>query len=150
LTPYTSLKAMIYAAARQDAGLQALLLGGSPPIFNFWDTQLAQGSLFPAVVVNLVSNPRDYATTGRLPTSWARVQFTVYGTGNDSKNADLVVAALIAFLDTFNAATGSPGAIANPTYVLGDRDGGIAITQPMTYQRFVDARIFWNPAAPAV
>jgi hypothetical protein len=102
------------------------------------------GTGFPAVVVQQISDPQMYVGSGRLPTSCARIQFTVYGSGGDSQNADAIVQALAAFLDTFNA-DGIAGRPASPNYIVGDRDMGIAATQPLTYMRVVDARIFWNP-----
>lgn len=144
----SSLKAKLFAAASQDAGLQALLLSNdSPPVFRWFDQQLPQGyagpGKFPCVVVSTVSNPADYVVTGRMPTSWSRMQFTIYGTGNDSENAGLVVNAIAAFLDTFDG-VGKPGLVAYPNNIVGDRDGGIAETKPPTFQRFLDVRIFSN------
>jgi len=143
---YTSLKAKLFAAALQNARLVYLLGSGSPLVLRWFDMQLPQsaGTGFPAVVVQQISDPRMYATAGLLPTSWARIQFTVFGTGNDSQNTDAIVEALAEFLNTFNAdgVTGRPG---SPNYIISDRDAGIALTQPLTYQRIVDARIFWNP-----
>jgi hypothetical protein len=71
------------------------------------------------------------------------MQFTVYGTGNDSENAELVVNAIEAFLDQFNA-IGIPGLLTYPNLIIGDRDGGVAQTNPMTYVRMLDVRIFSN------
>lgn len=137
----SSLKSKLFAAAVLDAGLFALL--GSAAGFRWYDTQLKQGTTFPAITVREISNPEDYVVTGRLPTSWARYQFTIYGTGNDSENANTVRNALATFLDTFNA-IGIAGLVTYPNLIVGDRDGGIAQTQPLTYQRFVDVRIFSN------
>ena len=92
-----------------------------------------------------VSNPRVYVATGRMATSFVRVQFTVYGTGNDSTNADAVAEALASFLDNFNAA-GLPNSPANANDIVGDRDMGIAQTQPLTYMRVIDAMIFNSEA----
>jgi hypothetical protein len=133
-----TLKAKLFAAASVNAELQALL--GTNP-FRWWDSQLNQASAFPAVVVYIVSAPRTYVVNGRLSTYFARVQFTVYGTGNDSQNADAVVEALLDFLKGFNP-IGVSNLPAYPNTVVGDRDGGIAQTQPLTYQRFIDAMIF--------
>lgn len=142
----TSLKAKLFAAASAHAGLVALLKDGAHP-FRWFDTQLPQnwpkGSvLFPAVVVMLISNPRTYAVTGKLPTSFNRIQFTVYGTGNDSQNAETVVNAIDDFLQGFSGSGLSVPAY--PNYIVGDRDGGIAQTNPLTYMRIVDANIFDN------
>ena len=138
---YTSIKASLFAAASSDVNLQSLL--GSGP-FRWYDQQLPQGAAFPCVVVQVVSNPRDYVTTGPLPSSWVRVQFTVYGTGNDSQNADTIVEALADFLQTFNG-DGVLNRVASPNFIVADRDFGIAKTQPLTYMRVVDVRIYSNP-----
>ena len=142
---YTSLKAKLFAAALLNPSLVYLLGSGSPLLLRWFDTQLPQaaGTGFPAVVVSQISDPQMYATSGRLPTSWARIQFTVYGSGNDSQNADAIVAALTSFLDTFNG-DGVTGRSQSPNYVISDRNMGIAATQPLTYMRTVDCRIFWN------
>jgi len=133
----TSIKAKLFAAASTYGALTALL--GTNP-FRWYDTQLQQGTAFPAVVVRLISNPRSYVTAGRMPSSFGRVEFKVYGAGNDSQNADLVISnGLLPFLDTFNA---SAQPLGGANYVEGDRDFGIAQTQPMTYLRVVDARIY--------
>lgn len=136
----TSLKAKLFAAAELDAGLAALL--GSAP-FRWYDVQLRQGSAFPAVEVLLVSNPRTYVMAGRMPTGWARVQFTIFGLGPSSENADAVAQALVNFLGTFNA-IGIPGLAVYPCQLVGDRDAGQAATQPLTYMRILDAMIFSN------
>lgn len=143
---YTSLKAKLFAAALLNPSLVYLLGGGSPLVLRWFDLQLPQaaGTGFPAVVMKQVSDPQVYVGSGRLPTSWARMQFTVYGTGNDSQNADAIVQALSSFLDTFNG-DGVTGRQASPNNIISDIDMGIAATQPLTYMRVVDARIFWNP-----
>ena len=135
-----NLKVKLFAAASANAGLQALL--GTNP-FRWTDIQLPQQSAFPAVTVNIISNPRMYATTGRMQTSITRVQFSIFGAGPDSTNADAVAAALLAFLDGFNAA-GMSGLPANSNQVVGDRDAGFVQTAPMTYLRIIDCVIFQN------
>lgn len=137
-----TLKARIWSAASAYAPLVALL-GSSP--FRLYDQRLPQGARFPAIVMESVANPHDYVASGQMPTSFSRIQFRVYGTGNDSENASLVGDTLIAFFATFDG----PGtaAIANPNYVVGDRDMGIAQTDPMTYMRLIDIRIFSNEFA---
>lgn len=139
---YTQLKAKIWSAASAYAPLTALL-GASP--FRLYDVQLPQSATFPAITMFQVSNPRVYVATGRMATSFVRVQFTVYGTGNDSTNADAVAEALASFLDNFNAA-GLPNSPANANDIVGDRDMGIAQTQPLTYMRVIDAMIFNSEA----
>jgi hypothetical protein len=133
-----SLKAKLFTAASADTGLQALL-GTSP--FRWSDQQKQQPFPAPSIAVCIVSNPRAYVMGGQLSTSWTRVQFTVYGTGNDSENADAVVNALATFLRGFNGySTRDLPAFDNR--IVNDRDGGIADTDPLTYQRFVDVMIF--------
>lgn len=146
MASYTSLKAKLFAAALLNPGLVSLLGGGSPLLLRFFDQQLPQtaGTGFPAVVVSQISDPQMYVGSGRLPTSWARMQFNIYGSGTDSQNADAIVQALAAFLDTFNG-DGVTGRPASPNNIISDRDMGIAATQPLSYMRIVDARIFWNP-----
>lgn len=142
---YQSLKQKLFAAALLNPRLVYLLGGGSPLVLRWFDQQLPQaaGTGFPAVVVSQVSDSGTYVGSGRLPTSWARMQFTVYGTGFDSQNADAIVQALADFLDTFSA-DGVTGRPACPCNIISDRDMGIAATQPMTWMRVVDCRIFWN------
>lgn len=142
---YTSLKAKLFAAAILNPGLLFYLGGGSPLVMRWFDQTLPQygTATFPAIVVTAFPGAQTYATSGRLPTSWARVQFTVYGTGTDSQNADAIVEALTSFLDTFNG-DGITNRSQSPNYVSNDRDMGIAQTQPLTYMRVVDARIFYN------
>lgn len=152
--PYTSLKAKLFAAALQNAGLVAILGGGSPLILRWFDDQMQQqaGTGAPAVVVRQITDPQMYATSGRLPTSFAVMRFECYGAqqtgGNtanppDSQSTDALVQALMSFLDTFNG-DGITGRPQSPCYVLSDRDMGIALTQPLTFMRQVDVRIFWN------
>ena len=137
-----TLKARIFAAASQDAGLQALL-GTSP--FRLYDTQLDEGALKASggacAVVMIVSNPRDYTVLGRTAKSLVRVQIAVFGTGNDSENASAVVTAFENFFATFDAID-IPNLPAYPNLIVGDRDAGIAQTDPLTYQRIVDVLIF--------
>ena len=151
---YVSLKAKLFAAALLNPRLVYLLGGGSPLIMRWFDTTLPQygGTGFPAVVVRQISDPPMYATSGRLPTGFARMQFDCYGAGAagggnqppDSQSANELVEALTEFLDGFNG-DGITGRPQSPNMVMGDKDGGIAQTQPLTYVRIVDAKIFWNP-----
>ena len=134
----TSIKARLYTAASADAGLRALLLDGS--VFQWADTQIPQSwnlTSKSAVAVQLISNPSSYQLPGRMATSAARLQFTVFGHGNDSQNAEAVSAALYAFFGTLQG--NGLGVIGVP----GDRDGGISQTQPLTYLRMIDAYV-WN------
>lgn len=144
----TSLKARLYSAAKVDAGLSALLASGSPSVFRFYDTQLPQATTFPAILVQMISNPRTYAVSGRMPTDFSRMQFNVFGTGTDSEEADRVVTALAKFLDGFSGGSGIAGLSQYSNLIVADRDAGVAQTQPLTYQRIVDAMIFSNDFLP--
>ena len=137
---YTSLLAKIFASAAANTGLQAFLQAG--PVFQWADTQLPQEwdiTNHDAVVAIVVSNPKTYAAPGPMYTSMARVQFTIYGHGNDSQNADAVAQALFSWLQTLFVSN-VPQQAAN--YVVGDRFGGIAQTDPLTYLRHIDVLIF--------
>lgn len=134
----SSLKAKLRANASSYSPLTALL-GTSP--FRWYDTQLVQGSAFPAVVVFIVSNPPSYVLTNRMTTSWARVQFTVWD--NDPESAGLVVAALTNFFDQLNL-IGVPNLTQYPNLIIADRDFLYPQTQPPRYQRILDVRIFSN------
>jgi hypothetical protein len=140
----SSLKQKLFAAALLNPGLVYLLGGGSPLVMRWFDVQFPQYSTFPAVVVTQVSDMPQRATSGRMPTRWARAQFEIYGTGTDSQNADAIVSALESFFDTFSG-DGVTGRTSCPNYMASNIDFGIAATQPLTYMRKVDFRIFWNP-----
>ncbi len=134
-----SLKAKLYASASANAGLRALL-GTSP--FQWADTQLPQQwdvKTKSAVVMFTVSDIPDYIALGPMNTGWTRVQLTVFGHGNDSENATAVVDAIALWLQTLYL-TQTPQQAAN--FIVSNRDGGIAPTQPLTYQRFVDVLVF--------
>src|ERR1700722_8531975 len=138
-----SLKAKLYASASANAGLQALL--GNP--IQWGDVQLPiQWNLatLSAVTVFQVSGPKDYTSAGPMYTGWRRIQFTIFGCGNndgtaDSENANNVAEALFAWLLSITTLTldETPN-----NYVVGDRDFGIAETQPLTYQRVIDVMMF--------
>lgn len=141
----TTLKVKLRTAALAFSGLTNLLGGPTSNLFRWYDTQLAvnqQGGGWPAVVVQIISNPNTYVVTGRLPTGWTRVQFTIYST--DPEVNQVVVTQLKAFLDQFSQGTGIPGQIAYPNQVVNERDGGIPQTQPLTYAWIVDAQVFNN------
>ncbi len=136
-----SLKEKLFAAAQLDAGLAVVLLNGST--LQWADIQIPQSwnlTSKSALAVQLISDPTSYVSAGPLATSWSRVQFSIFGHGNDSSNADAVAAALFAFMGSFNA-----GAVPNQSanYKVGDRDAGLTQTQPVTYMRIVDYMV-WN------
>lgn len=135
-----SLKAKLFASASANPGLQAVLQNG--PVFQWGDIQVPQQwdlVNHSAVTAFLISNPKDYVALGPMFTSWVRVQFRIFGHGNDSENAEAVAQALFAWLILLNTLTQN-GQASN--FVVGDRDSGIAQTQPMTYQRDIDVMMF--------
>ncbi len=136
-----SLKANLFAAAKLDAGLQALL--GPLPAFRWQDVQLIQasGPLKNSVTVQLISNPSTYSVSGALATSFQRVQFNCFGSGADSESANSIVNALVAFMKTFDA-LGLPNSPSRPNFKVGDRDFVYAATQPAVFGRSVDFQIF--------
>lgn len=137
----TSIETKLRTAALAFPGLTNLLGGTNPNTFRWYDTQLRQGTAFPAIVVTLVSNPADYVFTGILATSFCRVQFEVWD--YDPEDAYQVEQQLGKFLLQFNA-YGSPNLPANANFILNQRKLLYADTQPPQYQRITDARIFNN------
>ncbi len=135
-----SLKSAIRSAAAAYPGLTALL-GTSP--FRWYDIRRIQGSVLPAVAVQIISGGPTYTVAGMLPTGWTRVQFTISGSGSDSSNAMLVETQLILFLNQMNL-IGISGLTQYPALVLLQRDGMEVQTEPPIFQRIVDARIFSN------
>lgn len=133
---------MLRTAAAAYPALSALL--GTNP-FRFYDTQLVQGSAYPAIVTYQVSDVKDYSVTARLVTGWTRVQFTIWGGQADPGQAaaEQVLQALLPFLDQFNG-TGIPNQIIYPNNVVNVRRGLFAETDPPIFQRLVDVKIFYN------
>lgn len=135
-----SIKATLRTAAAGNAGLQAQL--GTNP-FRWYDDQLAQGSAFPAVTCLQVSRNRLYNAGGNGQTGYTRMQLTVWGAGPGSENANALVIALEAFFQTFFA----PQKFGGPSgRLVSDRDFGVPINHPMTYQRIVDVMIYSDEA----
>ena len=134
----TSLEDKLLAQASAFGPLLTLLTA-SP--FPWYDNQLQQGSPYPAVVVQLISNPQVYALTGRMATSSARVQFTIWDT--DPERARSVEQALFQFLDQFNA-VGPTNLPSYPAEVVGVRQNVYPQPSPKRFTRQVDAMIFQN------
>lgn len=134
----TSIEVKLRTAAALYVPLSALL-GTSP--FRYYDTQLVQGSAFPAIVAQVISDPKDYYMGGRMNTSFVRVQFTIWDT--DAERGRSVESALYGFFDVFNACNAPAGA-AKPNYVVMARGGMYPQTQPPQFQRIIDAKIFNN------
>lgn len=101
---------------------------------------LAQGSQFPAIILQVIANPRSYTVNQRLATSFSRVQATIFGLAPGGENARAVESAWIQFLDQFNG-DGITGRSISPNRVVMSREFGIAQTAPLTFQIVNDALI---------
>lgn len=143
-----SLEARIRTAASQDAALVSLLTAGASFRWccNGW---LIQGLLpitpgaKPVVVTQLISNNAMYVAGGRIPTSWARVQFLIYGGQYTAgaQAAEDVGAALKAFLDTLHLSTTNPD-VAQANYVTNERAMLFPHTDSPIYQKVIDGMIW--------
>jgi hypothetical protein len=134
----TTLKALLRTQAAAYSPLVSYL-GSSP--FRWWDGGLQQGSAFPAIAVQQISNPQMSALTGRLATSIARIQFTIWDV--DPEDATLLEQVLYQFLDQFNA-VGPSNLPAYPVEISGGPASRFADQDPVLYTRISDAMIFWN------
>jgi hypothetical protein len=133
-----SLESKLLAAAQGYAPLTALIGADAA---NWWDTQLDQDSGFPAVVAFQVSNPKIRGFGGVSPTSWKRMQFTIWAASGEQARA--VEAVMYGFLAQFNG-YGIANLPANASAVIDVRSGLYAETQPPKYLRIMDAMIFDN------
>ena len=138
----TPLKDRIRAAAIATPALTSLL--GTNP-FRWYDTQLSQGSAFPAVVVQIISSAKTYNVAGRMPNGNNRVQFTIWGANTAAGMAAManVETALATFLDGLNL-VGIPGLIQYQNLIVGARDGWVALPQPGNPLRLIDAMCYSN------
>jgi hypothetical protein len=137
-----ALKDRIRAAAIATPALTAIL-GVNP--FRWYDQQLVEGSAFPAVVVQSVSDPQTYAYTGMMPTSWSRYQFTLWGvnTGPGILAMQGLETALQTFLNSLNV-IGISGLVQYPNLIVAARDGFKPLPKPGNPQRLIDVMIFNN------
>lgn len=138
----TPLKDRIRAAAIASAPITAIV--GTNP-FRWYDRQLNQGSVLPAVVVQEVSNPQQYALVGRFPTSFSRVQFTLWSVNTALGMARLAAleTALLEFFESLNL-VGIPGLCSYSNQVVNARDGFFATPEPGNPSRILDVMIFAN------
>jgi len=138
----TPLKDRIRAAAIATPALTALL--GTNP-FRWYDMQLVQGSAFPAVVAQIISNTKSYVFGGRLPNSHSRVQLTLWGQNNAAGMTALanLEVALGTFFDSLNL-IGVSGLLQYPNRIVGARDGFIATPQPGNPLRLIDVMMASN------
>jgi hypothetical protein len=139
------LKARIRNAALADVTLLGLLGTVSPASLRWFDTQLLQGAAFPAVVVMVVSNPETTTNQGALPTTFARVQYTIWCDDTSAGATQMVsiINGLYAFFKTLNL-IGMEGLTQYPNRVVLERDGLYAQTQPPKLQHTMDVMQFWN------
>lgn len=140
----SSLESKIEQAIFAFAPLASLLakrLDNNPAVY---DTQLQQGSAFPAIVQQLISGGQQYTLEHRLSTSFNRVQFTIWAPNPET--ARTIEQQLYAFLDGFNPAGVASRLQAAPNFVVLTRQGMYTNTQPPQYWRINDALIFDNSA----
>lgn len=133
----TTIEAKLRTAAAAFPAL-TVYIGTSP--MRWYDTQLDQGSEYPAVTVRQISNPKMYSYSARMGLSQYRIQFTVWDT--DAERGRSVQAEIEAMLDTFNA-IGQPGLSQYPCRVVNALGGMYPQSEPPVFQRIVDAMI-WN------
>jgi len=140
----TPLKDKIRAAAIATPALTAIL--GTNP-FRWFDTQLVQGSAFPAVVVQIISDAEVYTMNRRLngvggPT---RVQYTLWGVNTAAGQTALanLEAALQEFWDGLDL-VGVPGLTQYSNHIVGARDGFVALPKPGNMLRLIDVMTFSN------
>lgn len=138
----TPVKDRIRAAAIIYGALP-VLLGTSP--FRWYDRQMVPGSVFPAVQVQVVSDPASYVYAGRLPTSWSRYQFTLSGVNTEAGVTALVAleAEMMSFFDSLNL-IGVNNLSQYPNLVVAARDGFKPAPSPGIPQRILDVMIFAN------
>src|SRR5678815_1851802 len=100
-----------------------LLGSGSPLLFRWYDTQIIQGSRFPAVTAMVISNPPTYVYTGRTYTSFSRVQFVIWGGQGASGAAAAYTTsqAIYPFVDQLNL-VGVSGLVQYNNIILADRE----------------------------
>ncbi len=125
--------------------LRALLASGSPLVFRWYDTTLSQRATFPAVVMQEVSNAPSYILAARLPTSFSRFQFTIWG-GQYAAGvtlADQVSDAMLPFFDQLNL-VGISGLVQYNNIVISNRRAVFPQTDTPIFQRVLDVRIFSN------
>jgi hypothetical protein len=141
----TPVRDRIRTAAIATPALTAIL--GTNP-FRWYDPQLAQGSVFPAIAAQVVSDPSSYVYTGQLPTSWSRYQFTLSATNTSDASTGIpalvaLESAFMTFLNSLNL-IGVPNLLQYPNLVVAARDGFRPAPQPGIKQRILDVMIFAN------
>ncbi len=123
--------------------LRDLLGSGSPLIFRWYDSQLIQGSKFPAVSAFVVSNPPTYCFTGRTAQNFGRIQFVIWGGQGaaGAASAQSVADAMYPFFDQL-ALYGVTGLVQYSNIIMLDREAVFPQTDTLIYQRIMDVKIF--------
>lgn len=137
----TYIKAKLFAGVQAFEPLATMLTGPGSKL-RWYDLQLDQDTLFPAVTVQVITNPKMYGFQSRVTTSWYRVQFTIWAQP-DSAAADQVAVTMYNFLDQFNS-IGIPGLSQYPCIVEGGPEGSESQLNPPVYKRVIQAMIFNN------
>jgi|GEM_PF-3848315 len=137
----TTLEAKLQTAMQAYTPLTSLLATRSDGGAAIFDMQELPGSAFPAITILVVSAIDQYSTAGLLITAEYRVQFTVWAT--DPQVARAVEQAIREFLTTFNAYNAGDNSPIQRNQVINRQQRGQAQTQPVTFWRIVDAKI-WN------
>lgn len=113
------------------------LLGTTP--FRWYDVQIAQGTAFPAIAVQVVFDGDTYVFAGRLATGFTRVQFDIWDT--DPVRLRQVEGALTDFMNVFNG-TGIQGLVAYGNFFVMRRQGLTPNPTRPPYRRICDVNIF--------
>ena len=123
----TPLVVRMIAAAQTFPALQALGVGFSSYPFP-------QGSVFPWITLQVISDGPTYVFNARLSTSWTRVQALIFGTGVDPSNAQADSRGVAGFSrrDSIQRNRGAIDRLNN--IAQGAVEMGIVQTQPMTFQ----------------
>lgn len=127
-------------AALADTAIHALIAE------RWYETQLLQGTEFPAIVAQRVSTVRRDTHDGINALSWIRFQLTIWDYSAETTRE--IAAAVIAFLDTFDASStaefGSPATspTVHPNTVLNQRTGMFPQSQPPLFHHILDVGIF--------
>lgn len=137
-----NLEARIRAAAAAYAPLATLIGSGSPLILRWNDRQLAQGSAYPAVVALTITNPPTYVFTGRVTSSFALIQYIVWGGVGAAgvQAAEDVTAALISFFDQLDL-QGNGRAQQQQNMVIANREAAYTQGTTLIYQRVLEVRV---------
>jgi hypothetical protein len=138
----TDLKERIRLAAIATPALTAVL--GTNP-FRWYDTRLVQGSAFPAVVAQVISNVKSYVFGGRLPNSHSRVQFTLWAQNTSAGITALgnLERTVGTFLDSLNL-IGISGLLQYPNRIVLARDGFVPTPEPGNSLRLIDVMMASN------